>query len=278
MIIKRNLQLRLLFIVLSSYKPRETTWLAIGDSITYLNNHTDETGNRVTKGYLTSVTGHFPNLHYINKGVNGITSMAYAQHIDKMGLVKADIYTILLGTNDWWQGKPIGIPDDYKKNKGDVSLYGSFRIIIDKLHELNPNAKIVLLTPMQRSDFVYINDFKNNAYGCYKEKNGQSLEQFANAIDSIATFAQISLIDLYHNKSLGINKMVNFKRLKSPDKGEYTNYKYPEFTTIPFNPDKDEYPYPPKAINVTFDGLHPSDKGNKIIAKCIIKIFEPLLN
>ena len=275
---KRNLLLLLLFFFLSSYKPKEITWLAIGDSLTYLNNHTNETGNRVTKGYLTCVTNGFPSLHYLNKGVNGITALGYAQNIDKMELVRADIYTILLGTNDWWQGKPVGVMGDYEKNKGNISLYGAFRIIIDKLRSLNPNAKIVLITPMQRSDFVYINDPKNNAFGSYKEKNGQSLEQFANAIDSIGNFEHIKVIDLYHNKSLTINKLVNFKRLKDPINNQYTDYTYPDYTRIPFNPEKDDYPYPPNAVNLTYDGLHPSDKGNQIIAKSILSVFKPLLN
>ncbi|HCC52858.1 MAG TPA: SGNH/GDSL hydrolase family protein, partial [Porphyromonadaceae bacterium] len=43
------------FCCLSS-APRKIKWVAIGDSITYLNDHADETGHRVKKGYLTRVT------------------------------------------------------------------------------------------------------------------------------------------------------------------------------------------------------------------------------
>ena len=35
-------------------------------------------------------------------------------------------------------------------------------------------------------------------------------------------------------------------------------------------PQTDEYPYPTGAIDITYDGLHPSDKGNEIIASKIV--------
>lgn len=266
-----------LFSFLCSFRPQELTWVAIGDSFTYLNDHTDETGNRVTKGYLTQTVENFPGMHYINKGYNGWTSGNIAERINDLGLVKADLYTILLGTNDWWQGRNLGTLADYKNNQGNNSVYGSFRIIINKIRSLNPRAKIVLITPMQRTDFVYIKDSHNNSYSSYKPKNGRNLEAFANAIDSIGELENIRVIDLYHNNKLKIEKLMNFKRVRDPQSGLYKEYKYPQSIGIPFDPDKDEYPYPAKAINLAYDGLHPSDKGNQIIAKCISKVFKDLL-
>src|SRR5436309_11280473 len=171
---------------MASFTQRKITWVAIGDSITYLNEHPDEAGNRITKGYMTRVVEKLPNIHYINQGHNGWTSGGIADSIEKLGLVKADVYSVFLGTNDWWGGRPLGAFADYQNNAGNGTVYGSFRIIINKLRSLNPAARIILVTPMQRTDFVYINGAKNNAYGCYKEKKGQTLEQFANAVDSIA--------------------------------------------------------------------------------------------
>lgn len=43
---------------------------------------------------------------------------------------------------------------------------------------------------------------------------------------------------------------------------------------IPFNPSTDEYPYPPDAAEITFDGLHPSDKGNIVIADRLVRILK----
>ena len=252
------------------------TWVAIGDSITYLNDHLEETCNRVNKGYLTRVTELLPNIQYINQGHNGWTSGGIAQNIERLGLVKADVYSVFLGTNDWWQGRPVGKMEDYQHSTGNATAYGSFRIIIDKIRELNPEAKIVLIAPMQRNDFVYIADAKNNAFGSYRKKNGQSLEEFANVVMTIGQYEKIPVIDLYHDPLLKIENLVNFKRLKDPKTGKYVNYSYPRSTGVPFDPKNDEYPYPPSAINLTYDGLHPSDKGNAIIANALSATFKQL--
>ncbi len=269
----------LLTLILSSqlsFIPKEISWVAIGDSITYLNDHPDETGNRITKGYMTSVVEKLPNIHFVNKGFNGWTAVNIATNIEKLGLQKAAIYTVFLGTNDWWGAKNLGSLDDYINNKGVSTVYGAFRVIINKLHSLNEGAKIVLITPMQRVDFVYINNFKNNAYGSYKDKNGQYLEEFANAIIAIGKQEKIQVIDLYHKKGMDHSKLVQFKRLKDSATGKYINYKYPDFIGKPFNPDTDEYPYPKESMNITFDGLHPSDKGYQMIAESLIKTFKKL--
>lgn len=260
--------------VMSAFSKKEITWVAIGDSITYLNEHADETGNRVTKGYLTRVTEALPAVHYINQGHNGWTSGGIAAGIETLGIVKADVYSVLLGTNDWWQGRAIGTLNDYKSNTGNNTYFGSLRIIINKLKLLNKDAKIILMTPMQRTDFVYIADMKNNAYGCYKEKNGQSLSAFAAAINAIASYEHFDVADLYNNSSLNFKYLVKFKRVKNPQTGIYTNYSYPSYIDIPFNPATDEYPYPPEAIGITYDGLHPSDEGNKVIAEILVNLMK----
>ena len=257
-----------------SFGKRELTWVAIGDSITYLNDHQNEAGNRISKGYMTMVTEKLPYIHFINQGHNGWTSGGIADQIEKLGLVKANIYSVFLGTNDWWQGRPLGTLADYQNNTGNGTVYGSFRIIINKLRQLNPAAKIIIIAPMQRTDFVYINGATNNAYGCYKEKKGQTLEQFANAVASIGRSEGFDVVDLYHKKAMDIRHLVKFKRVKDPMTGQYKNYRYPDYIDIPFNADKDEYPYPSDAIDITYDGLHPSDKGYKIIAEMLVKIMK----
>lgn len=253
-----------------SIVPKKITWVAIGDSITYLNEHPDETANRITKGYMTRVVEKLPYINYINQGHNGWTSGGIAKEIENLGLVKADVYSVFLGTNDWWQGRPVGVFADYQNDAGNTTVYGSFRIIINKLRSLNKAARIILVTPMQRADFVYINDIKNNAWGSYKEKNGQSLAEFAAAIKAIAAYEHFDLIDLYNKKRMGLQQLVKYKRLKDPGTGTYKNYPYPEYINIPFDPATDEYPYPPEAMDVTFDGLHPSDKGFSMIANMLI--------
>lgn len=266
-----------LLVFLISFKRKEVTWVAIGDSITYLNDHLDETGNRVTKGYMTRVKEAIPEISFVNQGHNGWTSSGIAKEIDHLGLTKADIYSVFLGTNDWWSGIPIGTFSDYERNTGNSSIYGSFKIITDKIKKLNPDAKIVFITPMQRTDFVYLTDKNNNAWGCYKPKNGQSLESVANAILDIGKREGIKVLDLYHQKKMHVKDLVAFKRLKDSSTGLYKNYTYPEYINIPFSPN-DEYPYPQEAIKVTYDGLHPSDKGYQIIAKELVKVLKSVQN
>ncbi|MFD2571209.1 SGNH/GDSL hydrolase family protein [Spirosoma soli] len=259
--------------LLSSFSHKPLTWVAIGDSITYLNEHLNETGNRVTKGYMTRVVDRLPYVQYTNQGHNGWTAVRIAQSIETLGITKADVYSIFLGTNDWWSGKPLGRFIDYQDNTGTGTVYGSFRIIIDKLRNLNPQAHILLITPMQRADFVYLTNYQNNAYGSYKAKNGQQLESFANAIDSIGRFEHLPVVDLYHTRSLRIKTLVKYKRLKDPQTGAYRNYSYPAFIGVPFDPKTDAYPYPTEAIAITYDGLHPSDKGYAIISKKLVKVI-----
>ena len=271
---KALVMISILMVFASFFVPKPMVWVAIGDSITYLNEHTGETGKRVTKGYMSRVVEKLPGIQYVNQGHNGWTSGGIAAAIENLGIVKADVYSIFLGTNDWWQGRPVGVLADYENNTGNTTLYGSFRIIINKLRSLNKDAKIILITPMQRGDFVYINDMKNNAWGSYKEKNRQSLEQFAAAIKAIADHEHFDVADLYNKKGMGLKQLVKYKWLKDPLTGVYKKYTYPGFINIPFNPETDEYPYPTGAIDITYDGLHPSDKGYAMIADLLVEIMK----
>jgi lysophospholipase L1-like esterase len=254
--------------------PGIVTWTAIGDSITYLNEHHDETGFRITNGYMALIAAKHPNIKYINQGHNGWTTVGIAEEIENLGLTKTDVYTVFLGTNDWWVGLPLGSMDDYVHNTGTRTTFGAYRIIIDKIRSLNADAKIILITPMQRTDFVYIADARNNAFGCYKPKNGQELSQFANAVKEIGRYEHFAVIDLYNNSGITVKNAMKFKRVKDTSTGLYQNVKYPSYIGIPFHPGEDEYPYPVEAIGYTYDGLHPSDKGYQVIADMIMDEFK----
>jgi lysophospholipase L1-like esterase len=271
--VKRPLFIFFICFLLGSFSSKPVTWIAIGDSITYLNDHQNETGNRVTKGYMTRVVEELPGLTYINKGYNGWTAKGIAEKIESLGLVKAEVYSVFLGTNDWWQGRPIGTMEDYKNNTGAATFFGSYRLIIDKIRRLNRKAPILLITPMQRTDFVYLANMTNNAHGSYKDKNGQSLAAFARAIKDIGKYEKLPVVDLYQESGMTLENLVKYKRLKDPATGEYKPFAYPEFIHVPFNPATDEYPYPPAAIDMTYDGLHPSDKGYGVIAGMISEVM-----
>jgi len=273
---KKFLAGTLAFLVLIAFvEPhRPLTWVAIGDSITYLNDHPDETGNRLTRGYLTDVVQKLDYIHYLNQGRNGWTTGNFAKSIEKLNIPAGDVYTVFLGTNDWWHSHRIGAWTDYQNATGDSTIYGSMRVLIDKIHRLNKTAPIILLTPMPRADFVYIRNATNNAYGSYKEKDGQTLEQVAEAILDIGRHEGFATVDLYHVKQLAVPHLVKFKRLKDTSTGAYRDLPYPQYIGVPFDPKADEYPYPPEAVDMTYDGLHPSDAGCKVIANKLIKVLK----
>jgi lysophospholipase L1-like esterase len=273
---RRIIVVILIFILASFSDKKKIRWVAIGDSITYLNEHANETGNRVKQGYLTRVAAMAPEISYINKGYNGWTAKGIADNIDSLGLQQADVYTVFLGTNDWWSGRPVGTLQHYTSASGSETLYGSFRIIIDKLRNLNKSARIVLITPLKRTDFVYLEDFHNNAYGSYKPRNGQWLHEVAAAIKTIGEYEKLPVIDLYNDAEFPIDRLVKFKRLRDSATNEYKNYPYPEYINKPFDPSHDQYPYPEDAIDLTYDGLHPSDAGNELIAGRIIECFKKM--
>lgn len=270
---KKILACTLAILILAAFTAphRPLTWVAIGDSITYLNDHPDETGNRMKKGYLTDVVEKLDYIHYLNHGHNGWTTQNFATAIDKLNIPVGDVYTVFLGTNDWWHSHRIGTFADYQHSTGDSTIYGSMRVLIDKIRSLSKTAPIILITPMPRADFVYIRNSTNNAYGSYKPKDGQTLEQVAEAIKDIGRHEGFPTVDLYHVKELAVPHLVHFKHLKDSTTGAYKDFPYPEYIGIPFDPKNDEYPYPEAAIDMTYDGLHPSTDGCEIIAKKLIK-------
>ena len=95
------------------------------------------------------------------------------------------------------------------------------------------------------------------------------IEDSAAAV-SATVYEHFDVIDLYHKRGMGLKQLVKYKRLKDPQTGSYKNYSYPAYIHVPFNPLTDEYPYPPDAMNITYDGLHPSDKGFTMIANLLI--------
>ncbi len=92
--------------MITSFSSKEIVWVAIGDSVTWLNEHTNESGSRITKGYMTRVVEKLTNIRYTNQGHDGWSSGDIAKDIEKLGLQKADVYSIFLGTNDWCMAVP----------------------------------------------------------------------------------------------------------------------------------------------------------------------------
>lgn len=236
-------------------------WCAIGDSFTYLNDHLEETDFRVEKGYLTHTEEklEFP-VQIVNLGINGSGTCDWLEQ----KLVKADLYTILLGTNDWFS-KHIPLGDELSfQEKKPGSILGNLGYIINRIRQLDALAPIVVMNPVERGDFVYIFDRTNNAHGSYEPENGLWLAEVSKEIYRVVQGEEIYKIDLHGRSGFTPQNAVHFKRLNV--NGKMLDVPYPDYTTLPYDPKQEEYPYPKEAIDMTYDGLHPSDEGNEILA------------
>ena len=234
-------------------------WVAIGDSFTYLNDHLDETGYRVSRGYLSRIADRIPSLQLHNIGINGST---FADWISQP-IPKGDLYTVLLGTNDWHHGHPLGTEQDFR-NRQRGTILGHLGILLDHIRQANPAAKIVCGNPVERADFVYLQDPENNARGSYAPENGLTLSDAAAAILKCCEAEGADTVDLHTLSGFTQDKLVKFKRVRQGE--TYADLPYPDYIGHPFHPGKDEYPYPIEAIALTYDGLHPSDQGCQILA------------
>ncbi len=243
---------------------RERIWCAIGDSFTYLNDHLDETGYRLKKGYLTRTLTKLPEkVRLINIGING---SATTDWLDKQ-IPKADFYTILLGTNDWFRRHtPLGSRTDYEQVRQGTIL-GNLACLIQKIHAVRPGAPVFVMNPVERGDFVYISNVQNTAHGSYREENGVTLKEVAATIYRTVRGRDIVPIDLHTRSGFTPANAVRFKRLRR--NGIITNVPYPDYIDIPCHPETDPYPYPEDAAFMTYDGLHPSDQGSEIIASIL---------
>ena len=240
---------------------RMITWCAIGDSFTYLNDHLDETGYRLQKGYLTRILEKLPDyaLKLNNIGINGSTFQDWIS----VSIPKADLYTVLLGTNDWHRPFPMGDRNDLKSRTAGTIL-GNLGILLDHIRAASPEAVIVAGNPVERADFVYLLNPENNAPGSYQPENGLWLRDLSKELLEAYAAEGVFTVDLWSKSGFTQNRLIHFKRLKR--NGIYENLPYPEYIGVPFHPGEDEYPYPEEAIALTYDGLHPSDAGADRIA------------
>ena len=236
-------------------------WCAIGDSFTYLNDHLDETAYRLRKGYLTRILERLPeyDLRLNNIGINGSTFQDWIS----VPIPEADVYTILLGTNDWHRPFPMGSMQDLQR-RAPGTILGNMGILLDHIRQASPQAVIIAGNPVERADFVYILDPENNAPGSYAPENGLWLRDLSRQLLSAYASEGVRAVDLWGRSGFTQERLIRFKRLRKD--GGYQDLPYPAYIGVPFDPLEDAYPYPPEAIALTYDGLHPSDEGAEILA------------
>lgn len=110
----------------------------------------------------------------------------------------ADIVIVFGGTNDYGHGDaPLGVPSD----RTVWSFYGALHVLYDSLLERFPRAKIVILTPMTRTD----------------EENGElRLTDFVEAVRKVAGEYGFPVLDLYKDYPVDLHNGDN-RRIYIPD-------------------------------------------------------------
>lgn len=151
-------------------------WCSVGTSISARNNN--------MLGYQTNVRSVLNFSKFTNNAVSGSLAKDGVSQI-----VKADMYTIEEGINDWWAGS-LGTFDDYK-NKTGKGFYGAMRSIIDKVYEVNPKAIIILINFAKAKSGSQDWDGRYNGTGAYQE-------DFANAMIEIGKYESLPVCDWFH--------------------------------------------------------------------------------
>ena len=127
----------------------EYTWCSLGTSITDFND--DPTPGR-SQGYQFFLMDDLDWDHakLTNSGHSGTLISSSSS---TPPATPCDIYTIEFGVNDWARGHDVGTLADYKNPyyNGNAVRWDNFaacyRVLIDKIKAVNPNAVIVLITP-----------------------------------------------------------------------------------------------------------------------------------
>ena len=163
----------------------QLTYVALGDSITY--------GYDVSRGDGSQVQYPYPDLvqcllglrQSINCGISGSTVATGANSFYPMSqryaeMPDGDIISVLGGVNDFWRNVPLGTMED-----SDTStFYGALNALAKGLKAKYPNAFIFFMTPYK--------------YVMQVNGNGNTLEQFANAVKQVCVANNLPCLDMYN--------------------------------------------------------------------------------
>ena len=185
----------------------------LGDSITY-GYDGQAGGGRVENPYPSIVKDLLKFNTCNNYGINGSTitgndGLGVAPMNNRYSSMadNADYVIVFGGTNDHGQNMALGTKNDTDNS----TFYGSLDILIKGLINKYPKARIAFITPLRKSNIG-------------ANTNGNTLEDFVNAIKEKCKEYAIPTLDLY-NLSGCIPQIANFKTNNLPD-GLHPNEEY----------------------------------------------------
>jgi lysophospholipase L1-like esterase len=142
----------------------------------------------VNKLKLRTITKYGNSGYCYGSGGSGNgNSMAADSILTTIGEAAADLYVILLGTNDFGKGVALGDPTNIADTTAspDTSTVGGCRKMIKYLKDNRPDAQVVVCTPLPRTNEEVANDI------------GNKLVTYVDAIKSVAKFYNVPCCDLF---------------------------------------------------------------------------------
>ena len=273
--------------------PQGLTMCNIGDSFTYNNNHfyNKDDVPTYTKGYISRIIENLPFLHYYNCGRDGKRYVDWGNGGQAYELPMADIYTILLGTNDWNNPSSykISVGDDINfenpiEDGTDYTIMGNLRKLLNRIYEKNQKAKVLIFNPVERVKFVFVNNKTNTQPGGWATDTPakMTLKDYSLAIYN--TIKDLDFADKYptmYVKAVNLYEESNFTFYNIMKYIDVNGNKivYPDSINDGYDGNTNDYPYPQSSEGYMYDGLHPNDSGNEVISLIMTKyIVDILLN
>lgn len=165
---------------------------ALGDSTVNGDNGQGKTDNSWSwvsyMGYLcgfSDVENDGVNASRVTKGTSRDDSL-----VERYDQIKnKDFVTVMAGVNDFVNNMPLGKISSIGSQYDVTTFYGAYQTIVEGLKANNPNAKLLLITPMK---------VNNDRASSFKE-NSLGLKQIAyiNAIKEVAELYGLRVHDLY---------------------------------------------------------------------------------
>lgn len=186
-------------------KPNSTgrKWVAFGDSITHGSYSTTDgqTLNGPTRGYAYRISRYFKDdiLEFYNCGVRGIgwvnTGNQGETMQDMLALftgdkTEIDLVTIMLGINDYLSNETLGTINS-EENDGTIS--GAIRYTLKYLGNNYPNAKIVVISPLNST----LHGNANTSWSRYTSlNNAKTLQDVSDMVKYWCNKYGITFIDV----------------------------------------------------------------------------------
>lgn len=187
---------------------------SVGDSITA------NGVNGSLKGYQLCLQDSFNFISYTTYGYSGQPLCTYLTPngntiIERFinNAVSSDIFTLLAGTNDFklnMRNGELGTINDYKALTSygavgaviSLNFYQALKAFVLRCYELNPKAKIIFMTPLQRDNGGYTSWSTNLV--------GRTLSDFVNAIKEVAVYESIPVVDLFKEGVINIRNITQY--------------------------------------------------------------------